>query len=104
MLGKMARKIISPSLPEAIDLEEVLTEIPAAEESPAQTVFNACEEDAGLRLDHYLVARIPNVSRVRVQQLVEQGKVLVNDRPAKASLKLKGSEQIEITGRWRRHR
>jgi 23S rRNA pseudouridine1911/1915/1917 synthase len=33
-----------------------------------------------------------------VQQLVEQGKVLVNERLAKASLKLKGSEQIEITG------
>ena len=44
------------------------------------------------------MARIPNVSRVRVQQLVEQGKVLVNERPAKASLKLKGNEQIEITG------
>ena len=51
-----------------------------------------------MRLDHYLVSRIPEVSRVRVQQLVEQGKVLVNERPSKASLKLKGSEQIEITG------
>ncbi|PSH03129.1 MAG: RluA family pseudouridine synthase [Acidobacteria bacterium] len=66
--------------------------------SEALPVFNASEEDAGLRLDHYLVARLPNVSRVRVQQLVEQGKVLVNARPAKASLKLKGTEQIEITG------
>ena len=68
------------------------------EESDAPTVFHAGEEDTGLRLDHFLVARIPNVSRVRVQQLVEQGKVLVNERPAKASLKLKGNEQIEITG------
>ena len=51
-----------------------------------------------MRLDHYLVARIPDVSRVRVQQLVEQGKVLVNERPSKASFKLKGSEQIEIIG------
>ena len=64
----------------------------------ASQVFQTSEEDAGLRLDHYLVARLPDVSRVRVQQLIEQGKVLVNERAAKASLRLKGSEQIEITG------
>ena len=88
---------------EAIDAEEIVIEVEAAEENSAPTdfgvtVFHAGDGDAGQRLDHYLVARIPNVSRVRVQLLVEQGKVLVNERPAKASLKLKGSEQIEITG------
>jgi 23S rRNA pseudouridine1911/1915/1917 synthase len=98
----MARKITSHVVaslvePELIDSEEIVAEVEAAEEA-APTVFNAGEEDTGQRLDHYLVARIPNVSRVRVQLLVEQGKVLVNDRPAKASLKLKGNEQIEITG------
>ena len=106
----MARKVVPPTQPatnsatqsatqsEPIDLEELVVEIPASEESASPTVFHAAEEDAGLRLDHYLVARIPDVSRVRVQQLVEQGKVLVNERPAKASLKLKGSEQIEVIG------
>src|SRR6266516_3732743 len=67
-----------------------------AQETPE--IFHAGEEDSGMRLDHYLVSRLPDVSRVRVQQLIEQGKVLVNQRAAKASLKLKGSEQIEITG------
>ncbi len=94
----MTRKTATPPQPELIEPEEILTEAPEMEEPPAPTLFHAAEEDAGLRLDHYLVARIPNVSRVRIQQLVEQGKVLVNERPAKASLKLKGSEQIEITG------
>ncbi len=92
-------KVCTPlAQPEPIDSEEILTEVPVIEEAGAPTVFHASEEDTGVRLDHYLVARIPNVSRVRVQQLVEQGKVLVNERPAKASLKLKGNEQIEITG------
>jgi 23S rRNA pseudouridine1911/1915/1917 synthase len=94
----MARKVTAPPQSEAIDSEEILPEVPATEEPEAPTVFHASEDDAGVRLDHYLVARIPNVSRVRVQLLVEQGKVLVNERPAKASLKLKGSEVIEITG------
>jgi 23S rRNA pseudouridine1911/1915/1917 synthase len=92
----MARKIISPPQSEPVNSEDILMEDPVAETS--LPIYFASQEDAGLRLDHYLVARLPNVSRVRVQQLVEQGKVLVNDRPAKASLKLKGSEQIEITG------
>jgi 23S rRNA pseudouridine1911/1915/1917 synthase len=94
----MARKVVTPPQPEPVESEEVLTEVPVIEEPAAPTVFHASEEDAGVRLDHFLVARIPDVSRVRVQHLVEQGKVLVNERQAKASLKLKGSEQIEIIG------
>lgn len=98
ILRRMARKVVTPTQPEAepVEPEEILA--PETEEPDAPTVFNASEEDAGVRLDHYLVARIPDVSRVRVQHLVEQGKVLVNERPAKASLKLKGSELIEIIG------
>lgn len=92
----MARKITSPTQSKPVNSEETLMEDSVAE--PSLPVFYASQEDIGLRLDHYLVARLQNVSRVRVQQLVEQGKVLVNDRPAKASLKLKGNEQIEITG------
>ena len=98
ILEGMARKVVTPTQPEMIDSDETLLDVPAAEESGSPTVFHAAEEDAGVRLDHYLVARIPDVSRVRVQQLVEQGKVLVNERPSKASLKLKGSELIEIIG------
>ena len=94
----MARKVSTLSQPVPTDSEEIPTEVPETEAPAAPTLFHASEEDAGLRLDHFLVARIPDVSRVRVQHLVEQGKVLVNDRPSKASLKLKGSEQIEIIG------
>ena len=53
---------------------------------------------AGRRLDHWLVSQIPDVSRVRVQQLIEQKKIQVNGRLPKASLKLRGGEQIVITG------
>jgi len=94
----MAPKTAPPVQPEAIDPEEFLVDAPAQDESSAPTIFHASEEDTGTRLDHYLVARIPDVSRVRVQLLVEQGKVLVNERPSKASFKLRGSEVIEITG------
>jgi len=54
---------------------------------------------AGSRLDQWLVSQLPEVSRVRVQQLIEQGKVLVNGDVSKASLKLRGGEAVAITGK-----
>ena len=55
-------------------------------------------EDAAQRLDQYLAAQISEVSRARLQQLIEKGEVLVNGAAAKASLRLRGDEQITITG------
>ena len=98
ILKVMARKAATPPQPEAIEQDEILIDTPAIEESEAPTLFHATEEDIGVRLDHYLVARVPDVSRMRIQLLVEQGKVLVNERPSKASFKLRGSEVIEIIG------
>ncbi|HVM93964.1 MAG TPA: RluA family pseudouridine synthase [Terriglobales bacterium] len=60
--------------------------------------LTASYEDAGQRLDRYLAAQIPEVSRARIQQLIEKGEVLVNDAAAKASLRLRGDEQITISG------
>ena len=54
---------------------------------------------AGSRLDQWLVSQLPEVSRVRVQQLIEQGKVLVNGDVSKASFKLRGGEAVAITGK-----
>lgn len=55
-------------------------------------------EAAGQRLDHFLAVQIEGISRSRVQLLLEQGDVLVNGAQAKPSLKLRGGEQIAITG------
>jgi 23S rRNA pseudouridine1911/1915/1917 synthase len=54
-------------------------------------------DDAAKRLDQFLVTRL-DVSRARVQQLISEEKVLVNDAPAKASLKLRGGERIAVIG------
>jgi 23S rRNA pseudouridine1911/1915/1917 synthase len=60
--------------------------------------LNTLMEDAGQRLDQYLAAKLPEVSRARVQQLIAKGEVLVNEAAAKASLRLRGEEQITVTG------
>jgi 23S rRNA pseudouridine1911/1915/1917 synthase len=53
---------------------------------------------AGKRLDQFLAAQLSEISRVRVQQLISQGKVHVNEAEAKPSLRLHGGERIAILG------
>jgi len=60
--------------------------------------LTASPEAAGQRLDQYLAAQLSEVSRARVQQLIANGEVLVNQAAAKASLRLKGDEQITVVG------
>ena len=55
-------------------------------------------EAAGWRLDQFLAGQLNGVSRSRVQQLVEQGDVLVEGKREKASLKLRGGESVVVTG------
>jgi 23S rRNA pseudouridine1911/1915/1917 synthase len=54
--------------------------------------------DSGKRLDQFLAARLDGVSRARVQEMIAEGKALVNDVAAKASLKLRGGERIRVLG------
>ena len=60
-------------------------------------LISVAPDDAGKRLDQLLAVHL-NVSRARVQQLISEEKVLVNDSPAKASLKLRGGERITVLG------
>jgi 23S rRNA pseudouridine1911/1915/1917 synthase len=61
-------------------------------------ILVATVEDAGKRLDQFLVSQIADTSRARVQQLIDEKKVQVNDGAAKASLRLRGGERIAILG------
>jgi len=60
--------------------------------------FSAAPEAAGKRLDAYLAQAIPDISRARVQLLIESGQVRVDGKDAKAKQKLAGGESIEIEG------
>src|SRR6202790_4364517 len=60
-------------------------------------LISVAADDAGKRLDQLLAAHL-DVSRARVQLLISEQKVLVNDTPAKASLKLRGGERVTVRG------
>jgi 23S rRNA pseudouridine1911/1915/1917 synthase len=59
-------------------------------------LISVAAEGSGTRLDQFLTARLESVSRARVQEMIAEGNVLVNDAPAKASLKLRGGERINV--------
>jgi 23S rRNA pseudouridine1911/1915/1917 synthase len=65
---------------------------------PEIATYPVSPEAAGQRLDAWLATQLEGVSRSRVQMLLSQGSVLVDGKPAKASLKLRGGEVVEVLG------
>jgi 23S rRNA pseudouridine1911/1915/1917 synthase len=61
-------------------------------------LISIAAEDASKRLDQFLAARLESVSRARVQEMIAEGLVLVDDAPVKASLKLRGGETVKVLG------
>jgi len=53
-------------------------------------------ESAGLRLDHYLAARLPQFSRSRIQSWIEEGRAHVDGEARRASWKLRAGERVEV--------
>jgi 23S rRNA pseudouridine1911/1915/1917 synthase len=60
--------------------------------------FIADAAASGMRLDAYLAQAIPEISRARVQLLIEAGQVRVDGAVPRGKLKLHGGEAIEIEG------
>ena len=60
--------------------------------------FTVPEEARGQRLDRFLATMLADVSRSRVQMLIDQGDVRVNGAVVKPSAKLRGGERIEVAG------
>jgi 23S rRNA pseudouridine1911/1915/1917 synthase len=90
----VATRGVEPQLPPIIptlDFED------DAEDSTVRS-FQAAPEAANLRLDQYLSQALPDISRARVQLLIEAGQVRVDGAVPKAKAKLKGGETVEISG------
>ena len=53
-------------------------------------------EASGHRLDHYLAAQLPHLSRSRLQALIKEGHVLLDEKPAKPGDKLRPGKKIAL--------
>jgi 23S rRNA pseudouridine1911/1915/1917 synthase len=58
--------------------------------------LDAASMDSGKRLDQFLRERLPQFSRSRLQDWIEQGRVLVNGAGGKRSYLMKGGERIQV--------
>lgn len=62
---------------------------------PAETI-NISAEQAGLRLDKFLVERFPDTSRSQIQKAVKDGLVIINEKKVLPHHFLKAGEEIII--------
>src|SRR3984885_9429338 len=95
-----ATRGVEPELPPpvpVIDFDE-LEEDSDPNRATSIRTFAADPSAANLRLDQYLAQALPDISRARVQLLIEAGQVKVDGAIPKAKAKLKGGEAIEIEG------
>ena len=61
-----------------------------------QRRLTASESHAGTRLDSFLAGELEGVTRSAAQRLIEEGRVLVDGRPAAKSCRLAGGETISV--------
>ena len=69
---------------------------PSLRASPGTHRFTVDAERAGERLDRFLAAELPNLSRSRVQSLIEEGRVNVDGSSCKASHHVAAGESIVV--------
>jgi 23S rRNA pseudouridine1911/1915/1917 synthase len=55
-----------------------------------------CAAEGGIRVDRFLAANVPQLSRTAIQRLIDDGHVLVNGGPAKASYRLRAGDQVTL--------
>ena len=52
--------------------------------------------DIGARLDRFIASQCPELSRTRIQELIEAGLVLIDGRGGKAAQRLRGGERVTV--------
>jgi 23S rRNA pseudouridine1911/1915/1917 synthase len=100
-MSARGKKQLVEEVPE-LELDDELDESPD-EAAGAESSFLVEEANAGQRLDQFLTAHFDDVSRARMQQMIEQNCVAVTGldgqlRAMKASGKLRVGETVIVTG------
>ena len=59
-------------------------------------VYNFIADKPGVRLDKYVCDKLAELSRARVQRLITEGHVTVNEQAAKAGLRLNAGDRLKV--------
>lgn len=60
-------------------------------------IFHASDANGAVRLDQYVVQRLPDLSRSRVQNLIKSGDILLNGNPAKPKTPVEHGDTVSVT-------
>jgi 23S rRNA pseudouridine1911/1915/1917 synthase len=74
----------------------VLCSSPETLKDPTPIEFIVSENDAKLRLDHFLAKRLPQYSRSRLQQLIRSGFVRLNGAPTRPRQIVRAGDKIDV--------
>jgi len=70
--------------------------IPIDEDQAERVRLRIRRKLPGRRLDKYLHARFPRLSRTAIQRLIKQGAITVNGQPTKSSYEMCGGDVVEL--------
>lgn len=68
----------------------------AQDPAPNRMIFSLSSEEAGQRVDRVAAARMPDLSRSRIQHLIEDGLVTLNGQPVRASASVRAGDRLEV--------
>jgi len=72
-----------------------MRQLPSEDSTPIELLVSANE--AKLRLDQFMAKRLPEFSRSRLQQLIRDGFVLLNNSTSRPRQIVRGGDKIELT-------
>src|SRR5450631_3008626 len=90
--GKSPGKEMNPAEPTSLINEDESSEFSEVLYERMNLIVSNGQE--AMRLDKFLTARIENISRNKVQQAIDGGRVLVNNKTASANYKIKAGDNI----------
>jgi 23S rRNA pseudouridine1911/1915/1917 synthase len=70
---------------------------PDAEPEPKKMTLQVSKVQTPMRIDRYLAQQVENATRNKVQEAIEEQRVLVNGRPIKSNYRIKSCDLIQMT-------
>ncbi len=64
---------------------------------PKKLTLQVSRVQSPMRIDQYLTRQIENATRNKVQEAIEEGRVLVNEKPVKSNYRIKSCDLIQMT-------
>jgi len=77
-------------------MDEEIIDIQEQDELYERDILEVSRGQEALRIDKYLMSRIEGATRNKIQQAIEQERVLVNEKPVKSNYKVRPGDKITV--------